>query len=196
MKKLLLSICISLGLALSLAAQSVADYQKYHQQGRAELQAENYQAAISSLDQAIATMPYYSMLYHDRGVAKLQTGNYQGAAADFSTALAKKPYSIPSYLNRAIAYYELQNYEGAAEDLQKVLEFAPYDPEAQKYLSLVEQAQVEIQEAQAREAQAQLALQQQERDWIRQQRRQRRNQIVWGTIVPTALWTTAFLIWL
>ena len=177
-------------------SQNVADYKKYHNQGRELAQKEQFKEAITAYDQAIQTMPYYSQLYHDRADAKLKLRDYDGAIADYTIAIQKKPHDIYSYQSRGVALYHLEEYAQALTDFEKVLEFSPYHAEAQKYQSLAQNAHNQVlATSKPKSSNQQQALIQNQRELLRRQRRANRNQIIWGNIVPTVIWTTAFLIW-
>lgn len=196
MTYLLLSFVL-LGITNSVHAQRVLEYKKYYHDGQAKLKAGKYEDAIVDLDKAIDRMPYYSAMYAERGRAKLKTKDYAGAIDDFTTTLQKKSYDFHSYLQRGIAYFHLQDYTNAELDLQEALHYKPYDREAKKYLTQTQAKQQEIRRQLIQKQNEILAAQNRETEitrWERRQRRRYRNQLIWGTIIPLAIWT-GILIW-
>ncbi|OJJ19494.1 hypothetical protein BKI52_22055 [marine bacterium AO1-C] len=192
---LLIALCL---VALSnLQAQKVLEYKKYYHDGQAKLKAGKFTEAIADLDKAIQRMPYYSAMYAERGEAKLKTQDYAGAVDDFTITLQKKPYDYHTYIKRGIAYYHLQDYVNAELDLQDALHYKPYDKQAQQYLAKT-QAQLKVIKQQTIAQQNEILAtqnQQNERNrWERRQRRFYRNQLIWGTLLPLAVWT-GILLW-
>ncbi|HAS40748.1 MAG TPA: hypothetical protein DCS93_09730 [Microscillaceae bacterium] len=183
--------------ATNTQAQKVLEYKKYYHDGQAKIKAGNYQEAIADLDKAIERMPYYSAMYAERGEAKFKTKDYAGAVSDFTITLQKKPYDYQTYIKRGIAYYHLQDYVNAELDLQDALHYKPYEKQAQQYLAKT-QAQLKVIEQQVLAQQnAVLATQNQQNErnrWERRQRRFYRNQLIWGTLLPLAIWT-GILLW-
>lgn len=178
-------------------AQRVLEYKKYYHKGQNNIKVGKYEEAIADLDKAIDRMPYYSAMYAERGKAKLKTKDYTGAINDFTITLQKKPYDYQSYLQRGLAYYYLQDYTNAELDFQDALHYKPYDQDAQKYLAQTHAKQQEIQRKLIQKQNEVLAAQNFETErtrWEQRQRRRYRNQLIWGTIIPLAIWT-GILIW-
>lgn len=192
----LLSLFIT-GIVSNSRAQQVLEYKKHYQEGQAQLKAGNYTEAIASLDKAINRMPYYSAIYAERGKAKLKAKDYIGAVDDFTITLTKKPYDYRTYLLRGIAYYHLQDYDNAELDLKDALHYQPYDRETKQYLAKTQSKQKELYLAAVTKQNEVLATQNpntQQAQWERQQRRHYRNRLIWGTIIPIAIWT-GILLW-
>lgn len=178
-------------------AQRVLEYKKYYHNGQAKLKAGKYQEAIADLDKAIERMPYYSAMYAERGEAKFKTKDYAGAVADFTVTLQKKPYDYQTYLKRGLAYYHLQDYTNAELDLQEALAHLPYNKQAQQYLTQTQNKLKSIEQQLIVQQNEVLATQNQRDEqerWERRQRRSYRNQLIWGTLLPLAIWA-GILIW-
>ncbi len=182
-------------LVIGLQAQEVATYKTLHDQGRTEARKGEWQAALKSYDQAISRMPYYSMLYFDRAMAHLELEQFDKAKADFSLAIQKRPSFPQSYKYRGIANIELGFYIEARQDLQEYLRMTPTDGEAQEYLRMSQQALYRVEQAQLADAQAIIQSQNQEESYRRELRRRRRRRVIWGSVVPLAVWTGAWWIW-
>ena len=183
--------------AVTTQAQKVLEYKKHYHNGQANLKAGKYQEAITDLDKAIARMPYYSAMYAERGEAKLKLKDYAGAIDDFTITLQKKPYDYHTYLKRGIAYYHLQDYTNAELDLQDALHYKPYDKQARQYLTQTQARLNDIKRQTLAKQNEVLATQNQTNEraqWERRQRRFYRNQLIWGTLLPLAIWT-GILLW-
>jgi tetratricopeptide (TPR) repeat protein len=197
MKNTIYLILLIVGWAYQAQAQKVLEYKQHYHTGQAQLKAGQYEAAIASLDKAIERMPYYSAIYAERGKAKLKAKDYAGAVEDLTIALQKKSYDAKAYLHRGIAYYHLQNYNYAEYDLKDALHYSPRNREAKQYLDKTLAQQEALRQAALNQQNEILANQNrpnQRNDWERRQRRFYRNQLIWGTIVPLAIWT-GILLW-
>jgi len=173
---------------------AVSGYQKFHHSGRELAQQGNYQAAIDSFTLAINIMPYYSTIYFDRGMARLQTGHFKGAVRDFNEVIRKHPYKQYAVLGRGVAYFHLEEFELAKNDFIQVLYLSPDNWEAEDYLTQIHDIQNQVRYQELKESQRT------EYDQIYREReeawkKQERNYILWGTVVPLAVWTAAWLIW-
>ncbi|EAY25370.1 tetratricopeptide repeat protein [Microscilla marina] len=197
MKNTIYLILLITGLAYQAQAQKVLEYKQYYHTGQAQVKAGQYDAAIVSLDKAIERMPYYSAMYAERGKAKLKVKDYTGAIKDFTIVLQKKSYDAQAYLQRGIAYYHLQDYNNAEFDLKDALHYRPENREAKQYLDKTLAKQEELRQLALQQQNEILATQNrtnQRDEWERRQRRFYRNQLIWGTIVPLAVWT-GILLW-
>lgn len=194
MKKLII-ILFLLSINHFSNAQGVEEYKKYHQKGREFAKNKQFNKAIQEYNKAIAKMPYYSAIFYDRGLAQLSLKNYHEARLNFSTAIQKRPYHIDSYLQRGIALFYLQDYDLAKADFEKVLKDESNHAIALSYQQKVEQAQNQIALEQARIDNQNRYYEESLNTQRRSERRFRRNQIIWGTVIPLAIWTSAILIW-
>ncbi|WP_299465956.1 hypothetical protein [uncultured Microscilla sp.] len=196
MKNTIYLILLITGLTYQAQAQKVLEYKQYYHTGQAQVKAGQYDAAIASLDKAIERMPYYSAMYAERGKAKLKVKDYAGAIRDFTVVLQKKSYDAQAYLQRGIAYYHLQDYNNAEFDLKDALHYRPENSEAKQYLDKTLAKQEELRQLALQQQNEILATQNrtnQRDEWERRQRRFYRNQLIWGTIVPLAVWTSILL---
>jgi tetratricopeptide (TPR) repeat protein len=118
-------------------------------------------------------------------------GDYELAIEDFNRSLEKNPYKTNVYQLRGIAYFNTGQLERARLDFLKVLKDQPYNKYAQDYLSQVEEvlnqernASNEQQMAEARK----IAM-------ARQKRAEEREKMIWGVVVPMAVWTAIAWSW-
>ena len=191
MKKIILIIlgflCFS-----GLSSQNVERYKDYHDKGRTLILKGEYNHAIQSLDTAISIMPYYSTIFQDRGYAQMQLKNYDAAVLDFNHVLDKKPYLDEVRLQRGMALYHLNRLDEAEVDLIRVINSTPNKmQEAIIYLDNIEKEKQLIAQNVHRNLHAKrLQIENQ-----RLNRARHREEIIWGTAVPLAFWTTVFLCW-
>lgn len=94
-------------------------------QGDAQYQKRNYQAAIQAYDKAIAMDPKNVNAYNNRGLAYNNLKQYPKALADYNKALALNPKNGNVYNNRAGTYINLKQYALAIADFDKVITFEP-----------------------------------------------------------------------
>ena len=175
-------------------AQQIGEYQRFHLEGRKQVVAGNFQAAVDSFTVAIHIMPYYSAIYLDRAEARLQTEDYNGAARDFSQVINKAPFKTFAFFGRGVAYFNLGEFRLAESDFNLVLGRWPGNFEAMDYLQRIQggsnvtssvkptaqNTRIDGPTRSDREA----LYRKRERDWL-----------IWGYAVPWAIWTTAYLIW-
>lgn len=82
----------------------------------AQLQVENYKAAILDCTDAISLGRTEDALIN-RGIAYYRQADFARAIADFDTVLSHNPQCAEAYLNRGIARSELGNLSAGLEDL-------------------------------------------------------------------------------
>ncbi|RCV64144.1 Tetratricopeptide (TPR) repeat containing protein [Methanophagales archaeon] len=115
----------SWGLAGALEEQS------YINQGKAEYNRGNYDAAIYLFNKAIDLNPDYEYLYNDRGMCYMALGELDTAISEFSKAIELKSDCVEAYYNRGLAHFKQGGWgnEGpfdlAIADYGKVTELKP-----------------------------------------------------------------------
>ena len=172
--------------------QNVERYKKYHDRGREEVLQGRYEIAILYFDTANQIMPYYPTIYQDKGYAGIQLKRYEDAVEDFNYVLEKKPYMHEVRFQRGIAFYHLDQFDLAKIDLEEVINNSPKKiAEADKYLEYTLMAIAEIDALNQAEINAQQAILEKERLAAARQR----EAMIWGTVVPLALWTALFIWW-
>lgn len=172
--------------------QNVERYKKYHDRGREEVLQGKYEIAISYFDTANQIMPYYPTIYQDKGYAEMQLKRYEDAVEDFNYVLEKKPYMHEVRLQRGIAFYHLDQFDLARIDLEAVIKNSSKKiAEANEYLDYTLRAIAEIDALNQAEIDAQQAILEKERLAAARQR----EALIWGTVVPLALWTALFIWW-
>ena len=75
--------------------------------------AEEYEAAITSYNQAVKCQPDLHEAWYNRGIALDNLGRYEEAIASYDKALKIKPDYHRAWYNRSIALYDLGRYEEA-----------------------------------------------------------------------------------
>ncbi len=102
---------------------------------------EEYQEALSNMDEAIKLCPNEGYFYINRAQIYQKAEEYNKAIDDLTTAIAlynkkedtfdlfgdKKEKLIQAYFNRAIYYKNIKNYSKAVKDCSKVIELEPDD---------------------------------------------------------------------
>lgn len=178
-----------------LFSQNVDEYKNYHEYGRELLLQGLYNEAIIQLDSAIAMMPYGSEMYYERGYSKMQLKKYKESILDFSMVINKTPHKYHAYISRAIARYHIDNFYGAKQDLKKALSKDPENLIAKEYLEIVENSLREITQQNNQQTYHSIHQKQTELQNTRYERRRKREQVIWGTVIPIAFWTSVFLTW-
>ena len=183
-------ILIALGILCftELSSQNVERYKTYHDKGRTLILKGDYQNAIHNLDTAISIMPYYSTIFQDRGYAQMQLKNYNSAVLDFNHVLNKKPYLDKVRLQRGMALYHLQRLKEAEDDLIQVVNSTPN--KMQEAISYLDNIQKEKHNNRDDLSQMRLHIENE-----RINRARNREEVIWGTVVPLAFWTSVFLCW-
>ena len=87
--------------------------------------AEDYGAAIESLQKAIALVPERSMSYQALGVAYLNMGQAQAGIDAYEKAVELDSTEASSFVNLGRAYMNLKNYEEATQCFARAHQLAP-----------------------------------------------------------------------
>ena len=84
-------------------------------------QEQNHQQRVSSLNQAIALKPSYS-LYYSRGLLKAKNLNdFEGALSDLNLAIRMDPVKDNAYIVRGNVKSSLGDYNGSISDFTKAI---------------------------------------------------------------------------
>lgn len=131
----LLILVSSIGLVTPVAiAQSAPTSnpatEKIFQQGLDQLEAEDYQGAITAFNQVLQSNPEDVEAYYNRGLAHASLKDYEKAIADYTEVIKRTPNDVEAYYNRALAKIELQDDEGAIADYSMVIQRKPDDADA------------------------------------------------------------------
>jgi tetratricopeptide (TPR) repeat protein len=96
--------------------------------GRAHILKEEYEQAITPLNQAIQLHPTYVEAYYFRGTAYYNLGQFYAALADHDRAIQLKPDFVDAYYGRGAAHDALGYREQAVADFERYLSEAtdPY----------------------------------------------------------------------
>lgn len=102
----------------------------YLQQGITNLEAGNYEQAITDFSQAIELQPDLAEAYNNRGIAYAGSGDLQQAIADYSKAIELQPGFAEAHYNRGNAYAGSGDFGQALADFNKAIELQPDYAEA------------------------------------------------------------------
>ncbi len=84
------------------------------------------EAALESINKAIALRPTLSIAYFDRAALYQELGDLEAAIADYSSILLLDGiYHLPTILNRALTFKKLGRLTAAMDDLNYLIQFAP-----------------------------------------------------------------------
>ena len=85
----------------------------------AELNLNNFSAAIDDYSHVLELDPRSTSAYSYRGMANYKAGNYKEAVEDYTFALDLDPTSVLAYYNRGMALLKMQDKTKACTDFQK-----------------------------------------------------------------------------
>lgn len=191
--KRFLVFTIGLFLSFNIISQNVERYMEYHDKGRTLILQAEYEKAILILDTAILTMPYYTTIFQDRGYAFMQLKKYQEAISDFNHVLSKKPYLHEVRLQRGMALYHDNKLAEAEIDILDAINNTPRKSiEAIIYLENIRREKEFILQKYNQEQFDNMRWQIENE---RITRARHREEVIWGTLVPLAFWTSVFLCW-
>lgn len=100
------------------------------QQGIAQAQKGDYQGAIATLTQAIASQLEVAEAYYQRGLVYDELGKLDEAIADYNQSLNLDSQQVKVYLHRASTFLALDNPQSCLIDLQIILTLDPNCPQA------------------------------------------------------------------
>ena len=106
--------------------------EKYLQQGIAQAQQEEYDAAINLFDKAISANLELAAAYYHRGLAYYDLGQIEQAIADYNQSLNLDPNQVDVYLSRTRAFLALDNIQSCLIDLQIIFSLEPNCDKAYK----------------------------------------------------------------
>jgi len=99
----------------------------YVNRGDECFQKGQYDAAITTYDEALRLNPKDANTYYKRGNARYHLGDYEGAIKDYIHAIKINPNYTKAYHKSGNARYHLGDYEGAIEDYTQAIKINPYD---------------------------------------------------------------------
>ena len=119
----------------------------YFNAGVTELQANNYEAAISDFNQVILLDSNNTDAYYNRGIAHYYKKEYDTALTDYNQAIALNQNDFRVYHNRGLAHYYNKEYDAALADYTKAIALQPNSDNAYHNRALVWQAKGETEKA-------------------------------------------------
>lgn len=106
-----------------------------------------WDAAIESVNAALAIEPYLAAAYCERGKIRGAQRAYDSAINDFTMAIHIEPEFAEAYFNRALAYEERKRYADAEADLTRTLDLNPNALSAYEARGRMRAAQFKFDEA-------------------------------------------------
>lgn len=86
------------------------------EQGLSELEAAQYNSAITTFTRVISLAPDEPFAYQNRAAARFNLEQYQAALADYNTSLRLDDKDAYVYYYRGVTKYRLEDREGALAD--------------------------------------------------------------------------------
>jgi tetratricopeptide (TPR) repeat protein len=106
--------------------QSNAAIRAYNE-GVHHLNAHEFDAAVGSLDQALAADDHFAEAYFLRAICKQSLNSLDAAAMDLDEAIQIKPSLVDAHALRGAIRYEKDQWDSALEDFNYVLSKRPQD---------------------------------------------------------------------
>ncbi len=97
------------------------------EQGDIILADKNYEAAITSYDQALKIKPDFHEAWNNRGISLKNLGQYEAAIASYDQALKIKSDFHEAWNNRGLSLDNLGQYEAAIASYDQALQIKPDD---------------------------------------------------------------------
>lgn len=113
----------------SMLGVAQVKYKHFLYAGQNNLQKEEYLAAITKFNTAIASKPDAFEAYFLRGIAKFSLGDFQGAINDFSKTISIHPLYVRAYHYRGISRDREKDFAHAISDFDKALDIDPFNPD-------------------------------------------------------------------
>jgi tetratricopeptide (TPR) repeat protein len=109
-----------------LATQARQKALPIFEQGRAQLDARNFDAATQQLQAAIAIFPQYTDALQLLGIVYAQTGKLHMAVSQFKQILKIEPNNARAYNNLGQVLDDLKDYESALASFDRAIAIDPY----------------------------------------------------------------------
>jgi tetratricopeptide (TPR) repeat protein len=107
------------------APSVVANATDYYLAGVDKVYDEEYQGALTDLNQAISLDPQYVSAYAFRGVTRIRLNDIAGATTDLNKAITLDPKSALAYTMRGALRSNLKDFEGALADANRAISLDP-----------------------------------------------------------------------
>ena len=130
-----ITLIVLIGLT-SWGLAGALEEQQYIDQGKAEYNRGNYDAAIYLFNKAVDLNPDNEYLYNDLGLCYVALGDMDLAIPEFSKAIELNSDCVEAYYNRGLAYfgqgsyYDLGPFKDAISDFTKAIELEPDNVDA------------------------------------------------------------------
>ncbi|MGB3536225.1 MAG: tetratricopeptide repeat protein [Microcoleaceae cyanobacterium] len=120
------------------------DQQDFYNQGLEKMRQQDYQGAISALNQAITINPYEAEAYYQRGLAYFDLGQIHEAVFNYTRAIEINSENTLTYYSRALARLKLKNLPGALEDIDRTIQLNSKYASAYQLRGIIYRKQGEI----------------------------------------------------
>jgi tetratricopeptide (TPR) repeat protein len=128
-----ITLIVLIGLT-SWGLAGALEEQQYIDQGKAEYNRDNYDAAIYLFNKAVDLNPDNEYLYNDLGLCYVALGDIDLAIPEFSKAIELNSDCVEAYYNRGLAYFgqgrRAGNLPNAISDFTKAIELEPVNVDA------------------------------------------------------------------
>ena len=115
-------LVIILGLSITVTTTWAGEVGTYISEGLAQLNKDNYGAAISSFKEALRVRPDYAWVHSNLGDAYNFNGQYDAAISSFKEALRLRPNFAKAHYGLGVAYISAGNNGEALEEYETLKE--------------------------------------------------------------------------
>jgi tetratricopeptide (TPR) repeat protein len=111
----------------TMIQQSDALLYTYQNKGYAQIQLNNYTAAIQTIDQGLELYNNDEKLWYNKAYALAKLGNYQEALDTYDTVLRINNQSVPALNNKGDTYFQMERYQEAVDAYARANAIEPND---------------------------------------------------------------------
>lgn len=100
---------------ITMIQQSDALLYTYQNKGYAQIQLNNFTAAIQTIDQGLALYENDEKLWYNKGYALFRLGQYQDALNAYDNVLRINNQSVPALNNKGDTFFQMGRYQDAID---------------------------------------------------------------------------------
>jgi tetratricopeptide (TPR) repeat protein len=115
-------VVVLLGLFIAVTTTWAGEVERYMNEGLAQLNKDDYGAAIASFKEALRLNPDSAWVHRNLGDSYTYNGQYDAAIASFKEALRLNPDSAKAHYGLGLAYIATSNNIGALEQYEALKE--------------------------------------------------------------------------
>jgi tetratricopeptide (TPR) repeat protein len=115
-------VVVLLGLCIAVTTTWAGEVERYMNEGLAQLNKDDYGAAIASFKEALRLNPDSAWVHRNLGDSYTYNGQYDAAIASFKEALRLNPDSAKAHYGLGLAYIATSNNIGALEQYEALKE--------------------------------------------------------------------------